>query len=282
MTENNIQNDSEYSDDAETFCANILNTSKSSFNSVGLRFLNADKRRAICALYAFCRLIDDAVDNAVNTDSAREHLNVWHKRLLNIENDEHPVCKELFWAISHFSLNKEYLNDILKGVAMDLTPPNFPDFKALENYCYHVASAVGLLIAQILGYTDQKTEKYAYDLGIALQLVNILRDVKEDQERHRSYIPLNFLAEHQDFKAMCAALSSESERFFDSALSVYENLPKEDQENQKFGLFLGAIYYALLQKIKRQGFPVMEKRVRVGAFAKLCAALRIFVFGQLR
>ena len=95
MTENNIQNDSEYSD-AKTFCANILNTSKSSFNSVGLRFLNADKRRAICALYAFCRLIDDAVDNAVNTDSAREHLNVWHKRLLNIENDEHPVCKALF------------------------------------------------------------------------------------------------------------------------------------------------------------------------------------------
>ena len=81
---------------------------------------------------------------------------------------------------------------------------------------------------------------------------------------------------------MCAALSSESELFFDSALSVYKNLPKADQENQKFGLFLGAIYYALLQKIKRQGFPVMEKRVRVGAFAKLCAALRIFVFGQLR
>ena len=283
MTEN-IQNNSEYTDysDAETFCANILNKSKSSFNSVGLRFLNKEKYRAICALYAFCRLIDDAVDNAVNTDSAREHLNVWHKRLLNIENDEHPVCIELSWAMQHFSLNKSYLNDILKGVAMDLNPPNFADFKALENYCYHVAGAVGLLVAQILGYTDENAEKYAYDLGIALQLVNILRDVKEDQERHRSYIPLNFLEEHQDFKEMCAALAAESERFFDSALSTYKKLPKEDQQNQKFGLFLGAIYYALLQKIKRQGFPVMEKRVRVGAATKLLAALRIFVFGCLR
>ena len=283
MTEN-IQNNSEYADysDAETFCANILNKSKSSFNSVGLRFLNKEKYRAICALYAFCRLIDDAVDNAVNTDSAREHLNLWHKRLLNIENDEHPVCIELSWAMQHFSLNKSYLNDILKGVAMDLNPPNFADFKALENYCYHVAGAVGLLVAQILGYTDENAEKYAYDLGIALQLVNILRDVKEDQERHRSYIPLNFLEEHQDFKEMCAALATESERFFDSALDIYKTLPKEDQQNQKFGLFLGAIYYALLQKIKRQGFPVMEKRVRVGAATKLLAALRIFVFGCLR
>lgn len=283
MTEN-IQNNSEYADysDSETFCANILNKSKSSFNSVGLRFLNKEKYRAICALYAFCRLIDDAVDNAVNTDSAREHLNVWHKRLLNIENDEHPVCIELSWAMQHFSLNKSYLNDILKGVAMDLNPPNFADFKALENYCYHVAGAVGLLVAQILGYTDENAEKYAYDLGVALQLVNILRDVKEDQERHRSYIPLNFLEEHQDFKEMCAALAIESERFFDSALDIYKTLPKEDQQNQKFGLFLGAIYYALLQKIKRQGFPVMEKRVRVGAATKLLAALRIFVFGCLR
>jgi phytoene synthase len=178
----------------DQYCEDKARQSGSSFYH-SFRFLPADRRRAITALYAFCREVDDVVDECSDANVARTTLNWWRAEVAAIYGGkpQHPVAQALAPIVQRYNLSQEHLLEIIDGMEMDLDQPRYPDFKSLQLYCYRVASVVGLLSAEIFGYTDRKTLKYAHDLGIAFQLTNIIRDVGEDARRNRIYLPMDEL-----------------------------------------------------------------------------------------
>ena len=162
----------------DQYCQDKAAASGSSFYYSFL-FLPRDKRRAITALYAFCREVDDVVDECKDPQVARSTLNWWRGQVAEIYGGkpQHPVAQALIPVTQQFNLPQEHLLEIIDGMEMDLDQPRYNDFKSLQLYCYRVASVVGLLSVEIFGYSDRQTLKYAHDLGIAFQLTNIIRDV---------------------------------------------------------------------------------------------------------
>ncbi|WP_455203070.1 squalene/phytoene synthase family protein, partial [Kaarinaea lacus] len=168
----------------EEYCQDKAASSGSSFYYSFL-FLPAPQRKAITALYAFCREVDDVVDECSDTNIARTKLQWWRETMQQTFNGrpQHPVQKALASAIDQYPLPLEHFLEIIDGMEMDLVNHRYNTFKDLSLYCYRAASVVGLLAAEIFGYQDRNTKKYAHNLGMAFQLTNILRDVKEDAER---------------------------------------------------------------------------------------------------
>ncbi len=179
----------------EEYCQRKAAGSGSSFYYSFL-FLPPERRRAITALYAFCREVDDVVDECADPQLARTKLAWWRSELAATYagRPSHPVTQSLAEAVRAFSLPQELLAEIIDGMEMDLAQTRYADFKALHLYCYRVASVVGLLAAEIFGYQDRHTLKYAHDLGLAFQLTNIIRDVGEDARRGRIYLPQDEMA----------------------------------------------------------------------------------------
>jgi len=163
-------------------------------------YLPSEKRRAITALYAFCREVDDVVDECTDVSVARAKLAWWRQETAAIfdatagNKPSHPVARALAEVAGSFNLTAERLNQIIDGMEMDLDYNRYADFETLRLYCYHVASVVGLCSAEIFGYSNPETLKYAQDLGLAFQLTNIIRDVGEDARRDRIYLPQDELA----------------------------------------------------------------------------------------
>jgi phytoene synthase len=155
-------------------------------------FLPAERRQAITALYAFCREVDDVVDECHDLRSRRPSSSGGGRRsgASTAARPTHPVGHALQGRLKRFRLPQEQLLEIIDGMAMDLSQTRYLDFKGLQLYCYRVASVVGLLAAEIFGYQDRQTLKYAHDLGMAFQLTNIIRDVGEDARRGRIYLPI--------------------------------------------------------------------------------------------
>lgn len=178
----------------EQYCEDKAAASGSSFY-YSFRFLPLEKRRAIMALYAFCREVDDVVDETHDENVARTTLNWWRSEVDNMfaGAPQHPVTKALLPAVQRYDMPRELLLEIIDGMEMDLDMVRYATFKDLQLYCYRVASVVGQLAAQIFGYTDHKTLRYAHDLGLAFQLTNIIRDVGEDARRGRIYLPVEDL-----------------------------------------------------------------------------------------
>jgi len=176
----------------DQYCQEKTAASGSSFYYSFL-FLPKDKRRAITALYAFCREVDDVVDECSDEQVARTTLNWWRGQVAEIYagKPQHPVAIALVPVVKQFNLAQEHLLEIIDGMEMDLDQPRYADFKSLQLYCYRVASVVGLLSVEIFGYSNRQTLKYAHDLGIAFQLTNIIRDVGEDARRNRIYLPMD-------------------------------------------------------------------------------------------
>ncbi len=179
----------------EKYCQQKTASSGSSFY-FSFMFLPKNKRLAMTALYAFCREVDDIADECTDFNIALVKLNWWRGEIENLFNEKpiHPVTKALAKHIKPFNLSKEYFIEIIDGMEMDLNFNRYADFKQLQLYCYRVASVVGYLSAQIFGFSNRATLKYAHDLGMALQLTNIIRDVGEDARRNRIYLPLDELA----------------------------------------------------------------------------------------
>lgn len=196
----------------DQYCQDKAQSSGSSFYA-SFRFLPELKRRAITALYAFCREVDDVVDDCHDISVARQTLNWWRNEvhMLYQGKASHPVTQALQALLNDFDLAEEYLLEIIDGMDMDLDIKYYDDFTALSLYCYRAASVVGLLSAEIFGFRNRNTLKYAHDLGMAFQLTNILRDVREDAERGRCYIPQNELQQfgvsRQD---LCQPMSSDA------------------------------------------------------------------------
>lgn len=269
----------------DQYCQDKAAASGSSFYS-SFRFLPELKRRAITALYAFCREVDDVVDETKDVDVARLTLNWWRDEVskLYAGNATHPVTLALQNLLNDFNLAEEYLLEIIDGMEMDLDTHNYASFKDLSLYCYRAASVVGLLSAEIFGYNNRDTLKYAHDLGLAFQLTNILRDVREDAERGRVYLPQDELEQFGVTKQnlMQPVTSDNVKKLFqfqaDRArefyLKAFSELPEEDRYTQRTGLVMAEIYLSLLEEIENDGFRVLEHRINLPPSRKLWLAWR--------
>ena len=258
-------------------------------------YLPPEKRRAITALYAFCREVDDVVDECTEESVARMKLAWWRKEIASVYNEEqgkepsHPVAKALVPVIKTINLSASQLIEIIDGMEMDLNCNRYPDFIALQLYCHHVAGVVGQLSAEIFGYKDIKTLEYAHNLGLAFQLTNIIRDVGEDARRGRIYLPENELAkfgvssedilhsrESDNFRKLMEFQIERAEYYYTKAFAA---LPAEDRRNQRPGFIMAAIYRALLDEIKEDGCQVMRQRVSLTPIRKLWIGWRTWVRG---
>ena len=258
-------------------------------------YLPTEKRRAITALYAFCREVDDVVDECTEESVARMKLAWWRKEIASVYNEEqgkepsHPVAKALVPVIKTINLSASQLIEIIDGMEMDLNCNRYPDFIALQLYCHHVAGVVGQLSAEIFGYEDIKTLEYAHNLGLAFQLTNIIRDVGEDARRGRIYLPEDELAkfgvssedilhsrESDNFRKLMEFQIERAEYYYTKAFAA---LPTEDRRNQRPGFIMAAIYRALLDEIKEDGCQVMRQRVSLTPIRKLLIGWRTWVRG---
>jgi phytoene synthase len=272
----------------DQYCEDKARQSGSSFY-YSFKFLPQNKRRAITALYAFCREVDDVVDECSDANVARTTLNWWRNEVASIYGGEpqHPVCQALVPIVKQFNLAREHLLEIIDGMEMDLNQPRYADFKSLQLYCYRVASVVGLLAAEIFGYTDRQTLKYAHDLGIALQLTNIIRDVGEDARRNRIYLPQDEMEqfgvtaedifkarETENFRKLMTFQIERARRYYRQAL---DHLPDVDRKAQRTGLIMAAIYHAILEKVVASGCHVLKERVSLTPTYKLWLAIKAWL-----
>ncbi|MBI4996417.1 MAG: presqualene diphosphate synthase HpnD [Rhodocyclales bacterium] len=272
----------------DDYCRQKVAASHSSF-AASFRFLEPARRQAITALYAFCREVDDAVDECSDPGVAGAALAWWRGEVeaLYAGRPTHPVMKSLAAALPRFNLPAEQLQEIIDGMEMDLHQTRYADFKALHLYCYRVASVVGLLAAEIFGYTDRRTLKYAHDLGLAFQLTNIIRDVGEDARRGRIYLPQDELARFgvaeadilasrhsAPFEALMEFQAVRARDYYQRALAV---LPAADRKAQRAGLIMAAIYRTVLDEVAKDGFRVLDHRIALPPARKLWIALRTWL-----
>lgn len=272
----------------DQYCKDKAAQSGSSFY-YSFMFLPSDKRRAITALYAFCREVDDVVDENSDENVARTTLAWWRTEVTSIYTGtpQHPVARALVPVVKQYNLPPEHFQEIINGMEMDLQQHQYADFKALQQYCYRVASVVGLLAAEIFGYTDPNTLKYAHDLGLAFQLTNIIRDVGEDARRGRIYLPLGELAlfgvhvndildnkESEGFQKLMQFQVDRAQRYYQRA---FEQLPAVDRKSQRTGLIMAAIYRTTLEEIVDSGCHVLKERVSLTPLHKLWLAWKTWV-----
>jgi 15-cis-phytoene synthase len=254
-------------------------------------FLPAERRRAITALYAFCREVDDAVDEASEPQLAAAKLAWWRSEVANLHagKAQHPVTRALDPFTQKFSITAGRLNQIIDGMEMDLTQTRYLDWPGLERYCYLVAGVVGLLAAGIFGYRNERTLDYARHLGIAFQLTNVIRDVGEDARKNRIYVPMDELArfdvpasdilhfrESAQFRSLMAFQAERARHHYEQAMQA---LPAEDRRAQRSGLIMAAIYRTLLEEIEGDGFRVLTQKTSLTPLRKFYIAWKTWLAG---
>jgi phytoene synthase len=254
-------------------------------------FLPPTKRQAITALYAFCREVDDTVDECSDPSLAQQKLAWWHKEIdaLFHNHPTHPVTQALLPHLSTYQIEAQYLHAIISGMEMDLTQTRYLDFKNLERYCWHVASVVGILSARIFGFTNPSTLQYAEKLGLAFQLTNIIRDVGDDMRKGRVYLPIDELQQFnvpikdlqnaihsEQFQKLMQFQTQRAQQIYDEAFSL---LPKEDRRAQRPGLMMAAIYRTLLKEIEHENFRVLNQRISLTPIRKLWLAWKTYIHG---
>lgn len=274
----------------DQYCQEKCAASGSSFYYSFL-FLPPARRQAIMALYAFCREVDDVVDECNDPALAATKLVWWRMEVERIASKQatHPVGLALQAVSPEIEITAARLNEIIDGMEMDLQQTRYLDFTGLSLYCYRVASVVGLLAAGIFGYRDAQTEKYAHDLGMAFQLTNIIRDVGEDARRGRIYLPIDELkqfnvpaadilnARYSDnFTALMQFQYQRAERYYQEALA---HLPACDRKSQRPGLIMAAIYRTLLEEIRAENFQVLHQRISLPPTRKLWLAAKTWIKG---
>lgn len=246
----------------------------------------------MAALYAFCREVDDVADDeSVPADQRRVALAKWRediRRACDGVTPEFTTNREFQPVIARYHLPFEYFDELIRGVEMDLDIKRYENFAELEQYCYRVASVVGLLSIEIFGYSNAACRDYAVYLGKALQLTNILRDVKTDAERGRIYLPLNELArfkvteqeilrgEYSDrYEALARSVSQQARKYYQLAR---QTLPSEDRRSMTAAESMGSVYWKLLQKIERQKFNVFgPETTRLNKAQKLAVILQTWL-----
>jgi len=267
----------------DEYCQQKAAKSGSSFYYSFL-FLPPERRRAITALYAFCREVDDVVDEVADPVVARAKLAWWRQEIAAAfaGSPQHPVARALQGVVADFALPPEHFQTVIDGMAMDLDRSRYLDFAELESYCHRVAGVVGLMSAEIFGATSAATREYARDLGIAFQLTNIIRDVGEDARRGRIYLPQDELARFGvpgsallrregdgAFRALMSHQVARAREWYARALGA---LPAKDKATQRPGLIMAAIYGALLDEIEASDFRVLDQRIALTPLRKFWIA----------
>jgi phytoene synthase len=274
----------------DEYCRQKAAASGSSFYYSFL-FLPNERRRAITALYAFCREVDDVVDDCTDTGVARAKLAWWRNEVAAIYRGEpqHPVARALAALRPRFNLPEARLHEIIAGMEMDLDYNRYPDFASLQLYCHRVASVVGLLSAEIFGYQDRGTLDYAADLGMAFQLTNIIRVVGEDARRDRIYLPLDEIARHgvavadiiqaRESAGFRSLMEFQIERALGYYRAAFDKLPAVDRNAQRAGIVMAAIYQTLLEEIRADGCRVLTQRTSLTPVRKLWIAWKTWIKG---
>lgn len=298
--------------EAYAYCRRVTRQSSSNFY-YAFRLLSKTQHDALCAVYAFCRFIDDITDQAEDaelrggtspspqilsrppqhrtTGKSRQEiltdmLNLWREELdyCYRQQPRYPISQALADTVQHFPIKREHLTGIIDGVEMDLHQTRYQTFHELYDYCYHVACLVGLVCIEIFGYQNAKAQEYAVNLGLAFQLTNIIRDVAEDASRDRIYLPAEDLHIHgyseQELRdgvyndAFVCLMRFEEERARKYYQRATESLPKEDRQRLAASEAMHLIYRQLLDKIAARRFQVFETRVRLSTWRKLGLALQ--------
>ena len=256
-------------------------------------FLPPPRRAAITAFYAFCREVDDVVDEVTDPGVARTKLAWWQVEVAKSFNGSpsHPVMHALVPHVPVFGIEQAHLQAVIRGCEMDLEQTRYLDFPALQRYCHLVAGVVGEVAARIFGQTQPETTAYAQKMGLAFQLTNIIRDVGEDAMRGRIYLPVNELQQfevkaheilqrqHSDrFVALMRFQAQRAHALYDEAIAL---LPAADRRSQKPGLMMASIYRTLLREIEAEDFQVLHQRISLTPVRKLWLAWRVQALGRL-
>ena len=255
-------------------------------------FLPPERRAAITAFYAFCREVDDVVDEVSDPGVAATKLAWWQKEVQQAfaGQPSHPVLQALMPHAPVYGITAQQLLAVIEGCQMDLQQTRYLDWPGLQRYCHLVAGVVGEVAARIFGQTDEATTRYAHTLGLAFQMTNIIRDVGEDAMRGRIYLPIDEL-QRFDVKAQELLQRQYSERFSalmkfqaERALALYDQaltlLPAVDRRSQKPGLMMASIYRTLLREIEASDFQVLRHRIALTPLRKLWLAWKMQALGR--
>ncbi|ANN77229.1 presqualene diphosphate synthase HpnD [Bordetella flabilis] len=274
----------------DEYCQDKAAKSGSSFYYAFL-FLPPERRRAITALYAFGREVDDVVDECTDVSVARIKLAWWRTEVDKMYGGaaSHPVTRALAPHLEAYGITRERLLAVIDGMEMDLDQTRYLDWPGLRKYCWHVAGVIGEMSAAIFGHTDPATLQYAEKLGLAFQMTNIIRDVGDDARRGRIYLPVNELQQFgvkaadildgrysPAFSALMAFQAERARGLYREAMTA---LPEADRRAQRPGLMMAAIYHALLDEIERDDWQVLHQRISLTPVRKLWLAWKTWVSG---
>ena len=260
---------------------NAAEITRESKSNLALAFvsLGRERRKDMTTLYAFCRVIDDVADSETLAPAQKqEALTQWRQRLRVSSPDEPMLAQELRDLLAKYQLPPEMIDEIVTGVEMDLHKSVYSTFEELRTYCYHVASAVGLVSIEIFGYRNPRCKDYAVNLGLALQMTNIIRDVGKDLNKDRIYLPqedldrfgysttdLRSRTYNENFVRLMRFESERARGFFEQARAA---LPREDRHSMIAAEIMGSVYRKLLQRMEDDGFRVFEKDYRLNKLEK--------------
>jgi phytoene synthase len=260
---------------------NAATITRQSKSNLALAFvsLGPERKRDITVFYAFCRVIDDIADSSeLTVMEKRVRLAKWRQMLHAAAQDEPLLAGDVRRLIAKYSLPTDMLEEIIAGVEMDLSTLRYPTFEELRIYCYRVASAVGLVSIEIFGYRNQRCKQYAIDLGLALQMTNIIRDVGKDMQNGRIYLPQEDLARfhysetelmqrhyNERFVQLMEFQARRARQFFANAAAA---LPPEDRRAMTPAEIMGSVYRGLLRRVELDKFRVFEKEYRLGKMEK--------------
>ena len=260
---------------------NAAKITRASKSNLALAFvaLGRERREDITIFYAFCRVIDDIADSTeLSVEEKARDLSAWRHWLREATPDEPTIARDLRGLIAKYSLTPAMLEEIIDGVEMDLRNVRYNSFEELRVYCYRVASAVGLVSIEIFGYRNPACRQYAIQLGLALQMTNIIRDVGKDLDNERIYLPQEDLARfdyseedlrlrkyNEPFLRLMEFEAARAEEFFADATEL---LPREDRRSMVAAEIMRSVYQALLRRMKADGFRVFEKEYRLNRLEK--------------
>ena len=252
------------------------------------RPLPAEKRRAIYAVYAYCRLCDDIADGDLPVGEKYRGFAAIRENLQsgNLSGEHALLYQALHDAAQKFQIPYRYFEEILQGVEMDMVKNRFANFGELREYCHKVASVVGLVCIRIFGYEDPRAEEHAVEMGLAMQLTNILRDVKEDADRGRIYIPLDEMRQFryteaelhrgevsEGFTALMAYQTARARTYFDNSRQLFPLVSADARACPKL---MHATYSGILDRIERAGFDVFERRIGLSTSTKMLLLARLW------